>query len=182
MMTVSDALWANVKKAILRSQERSRFVDQIECGSGFDRFAALREFYANANFEIMQARSFEWGIDPYEVDWLRVFTPIEFALWQDIRQEGLVMYPQYPVAGFFLDFANPLLKVAIECDGAAYHLDKAKDAARDAKLNSLGWVVYRISGRDCKTDFDAETNEPGAARLLVRRVAAQHDVSCKRFS
>jgi very-short-patch-repair endonuclease len=169
----------NVKKALLRSQERSPFIDVIERGTGFNRFAALREFYANANFEILSAREFEWGIDPYEIDWLKVFTPIEFSLWQDIRQEGLVMYPQYPVAGYFLDFANPMAKVAIECDGAAYHLDKAKDAARDAKLRSIGWSVYRITGRDCKTDFDSETNAPGVARKLIRQIASQHRVSSK---
>jgi hypothetical protein len=180
MTIVSESLWANVKKGILRSQERSQFIDTIENGTGFDRFAALREFYANANFEIMGARPGEWGIDPYEVDWLSVFTSIEYALWQDIRQECLVMYPQYPVAGFFIDFANPLAKVAIECDGAAYHLDKAKDEARDAKLKSLGWTVYRITGRDCKTDFDYDTNQPGVARKLIRYIAANHGVSSKR--
>lgn len=182
MTTVSDSLWANVKKAMLREQERSQFINDIERGTGFERFAALREFYANANFEIMGARSCEWGIDPYEVDWLSVFTPIEFSLWQDIRQEGLVMYPQYPVAGFFLDFANPQAMVAIECDGAAYHMDKAKDAARDAKLKAIGWTVYRITGRDCKTDFDEKTNQPGAARSLIRHIDARHSVSCKRAS
>jgi hypothetical protein len=179
MKTASDLLWTNVKRGMLRMQERSLIIPIIQQGTGFDRFAALREFYANANFEIMSARIGEWGIDPYEVDWLRVFTPIEFALWQDIRHEGLVMYPQYPVAGFFLDFANPKAMVAIECDGAAYHLDKAKDFARDAKLKSLGWTIYRITGTECKSVSNEESGEHGAARSLIRDIAARHNISCE---
>lgn len=181
MTTAFDSLMERVKCGLRRECERRPSVIAIERETGSKRFAALREFYANANSEILQAQSNEWGIDPYEVDWLKVFTPIEYALWQDIRQEGLVMYPQYPVAGFFVDFANPRARVAIECDGAAYHTDAAKDSARDTKLRSFGWSVYRITGRDCKTDTDPETMQIGAARAFVRSICSRHTVSSKAF-
>lgn len=86
--------------------------------------------------------------DPYMKDWLSEFTPIESAVWHDIRCAGLPFYPQIPACGYFLDFANPFLKIAIECDGAEFH-DYAKDSIRDKKLEENGWIVFRISGSKC---------------------------------
>ena len=115
-------------------------------------WTAIRAHYRLYGKEILSSPKNEWAIDPYLWDngMLRM-TPIESALWADIRDAGAILYPQYPVLGFFVDFANPVAKIAIECDGAAYHLDREKDAARDDLLNSAGWRVYRISGRDCFT-------------------------------
>lgn len=146
-----------------------------------ERFARIRKFYVGYAPEIMAEPS-DWGLMPYEWEEAGVqFTPIESALWQDIRMEDLVLYPQYPVDRFFVDFGNPVWKVAIECDGAAWHLDKDKDAARDAALNKMGWLVYRISGKDCRTDYAEVEDEygrvklqPGAARLFIRGVVAAH--------
>jgi very-short-patch-repair endonuclease len=87
--------------------------------------------------------------DPYVKNWVAEFTPIEMAVWQDIRSCGLPFYPQIPACGYFLDFANPFLKIAIECDGAEFH-DYAKDSIRDKKLEENGWIVFRISGSKCK--------------------------------
>lgn len=89
---------------------------------------------------------------PYcgSVDWIKIFTPIEYDTWHSIRSNGKVpLYPQYPVLNFIVDFANPYLKIIVECDGADFHLDKSKDNDRDFKLNKSGWKVYRISGSDC---------------------------------
>lgn len=126
-----------------------------------------------------------WGIDPYAWDHDAgiVMTPIESALWHDIRAEGAVLYPQYPVGRFFVDFASPAACVAIECDGAAFHTDKAKDAARDAELVKAGWTVYRISGSECikdtivtENEFGAPVVELSAARLLVRWIADTYSI------
>lgn len=91
--------------------------------------------------------------DPYIVDWLRVFTPIEYDAWDTIRRYCLPFYPQYPVHGVILDFADPSKKIAIECDGKNWH-DKATDAARDARLASNGWTTYRITGSECRRLVD----------------------------
>lgn len=141
------------------------------------RRRSLREFYRLALPEITEAGRSKWGIDPYEVDWLRVFTPIEESLWHDIRAAGMVMYPQFPVLGFFVDFGNPVAKVAIECDGAAFHQDKQKDHERQRAIQAAGWSIYRISGRDCKTDCDPETGEPGAAGRFIRDIADDHGIA-----
>lgn len=169
--------WCAVKVAIAAEMERSRYSQAMLSKTGFERFDAARKFYALANGEIHAAGAQEWGIDPYEVDWVSVFTPIEAALWHDILAADLVMYPQYPVLSYFVDFGNPVAKVAIECDGAAFHQDKAKDAARQQAVEAAGWTVYRISGRACKTDFDEERQERGAARAFIDRIAERHAVS-----
>lgn len=139
-----------------------------------NQWEAAKWFYDRHRHFILEEARNEWAIDPYAWSPYIRLTPIEEWLWGDIRNANLVMYPQYPVAGFFLDFANPVAKVAIECDGAAYHQDKAKDAARDAKLAALGWKVYRITGSQCRTDFDEETMQPGYASVFVEAIGQIH--------
>lgn len=164
-------------RLIAGEADRLQVVARIVRPAGkFDRQIALRQFYAMADKEIKEAGASEWGIDAYEVDWLSVFTPIEYALWHDIRGHNCILYPQYPVGRYFVDFANPVAKVAIECDGASWHQDAEKDASRQAEIEALGWTVYRITGRDCKTDFNEETMEPGAAKKFIKRIAAMHGI------
>lgn len=104
------------------------------------RWSAIRRMY-----EVLDINEYL----AYPVDWTRIFTPIESAAWGAIRDCGLPMWPQFPVGRFFADFADPHKKIIVECDGKLYH-DKARDAARDAELSSLGWTVFRVSGADCK--------------------------------
>lgn len=86
--------------------------------------------------------------NPYFVDWTLIFTPIEDAVWGDIRCSGLNFFPQIPVGRRFVDFGNPIKKVGIECDGAAYH-DVERDTARDLELREHGWTIYHLTGREC---------------------------------
>lgn len=149
------------------------------------RFKRIRAFYAELHDAIM-ANGCEWADgDAYAWDWQGriTLTPIERALWHDIRGEDCVMYPQYPVGRFFVDFGNPAARVAIECDGERWHTDKARDAQRQAEIEAAGWTVYRISGRDCFTDFEETEDEnggplikAGAARQLIRHVCRMHDI------
>lgn len=162
-----------VVASVLAEQERSQFAEQAISKSLSVRFKALRRFYKLADSEIKRAGRAEWGIDPYEIDWLSVFTPIERALWHDIRAANAVLYPQYPAGRFFVDFGNPVAKVAVECDGAAYHTDKAKDEARDAELRGLGWTVYRLTGSQCIRDFDEEAMQKSAPRQLIDRLVRE---------
>ena len=114
--------------------------------------------------------------DRYPIDWTRIFTPIEAAIWEESHYLCGQLLPQYPVGKCFVDFALPKKRIAIECDGRAYH-DHVSDAERDRYLGSLGWTVYRISGSDCKRmletpwdtiadrQLDGESDE---ARQIVR--------------
>jgi hypothetical protein len=143
----------------------------------------IKAFYEGKKVEIMAANKLQYGIDPYSWESLGiVMTPIESLIWGDIRSGGLVMYPQYPVCGFFVDFGNPVIKVAIECDGKPYH-DFAKDAARDRVLSQHGWKVYRITGSDCvKSGRDGydddgyERYELSPGESLVAKIRKNHQL------
>lgn len=115
-----------------------------------ERFSAIKANYRRHQAMVDAGISSWFGDDPYEVgEWPSIFTPIESSLWTDIRCYGLDLWPQLPVGRFFVDFGNPVAKVAIECDGKEFHQDKAKDDARDAELEAMGWEVLRIPGWQC---------------------------------
>lgn len=101
--------------------------------------------------------------DPYIVDWTLIFTPIEDDAWYSIRTLGLRMFPQYPVGRFFVDFGDPWLKCAIECDGRQWHTPE-RDARRDAELGALGWRVLHLPGNRLVLGED----HPRCAHHLVR--------------
>lgn len=126
----------------------------------------IRAHYKHNEMAIHQAGASSWGIDPYAWDHdagIRM-TYIEDWLWSDIRSVGAVLYPQYPVGRRFVDFGNPVARVAIECDGAKFHQDAEADAARQREIEALGWTVYRLTGRECRTD--EFSRDDGSGRLL----------------
>lgn len=140
-------------------------------------WAKIKEHYAQMDREILAEKKNEWAIDPYAWDTgMITMTPIERMLWADLRMHNAIFYPQYPIGGVFVDFANPVAKVAIECDGKQYHTDKAKDRERDGQLESRGWIVYRISGADCIKDFDEEEMRESPASVFVRNIVDTHGV------
>lgn len=134
--------------------------------------------YAHYAPIILARRRDEWAVDPYCRDNGMVsMTPIEALLWGDLREANAIVYPKYPVGRYFVDFANPVVKVAIECDGKAFHQDWRKDAARQDAIEDMGWSVYRIAGRNCHTDFDEETMKPGFAQEFVRDIVGRHRIA-----
>jgi very-short-patch-repair endonuclease len=143
-----------------------------------NNWAALRAFYQKHLPAILAEEANEWALDPYAWEEGRMvqFTPIEAWFWADIREADAVLYPQFPVGKVFVDFANPRAKVAIECDGAAYHLDKAKDAARDAVLEGMGWTVYRIPGYDCAKDYDPRSEQLSTPAVFIREIGMRHNI------
>lgn len=76
-----------------------------------------------------------------------------------------------------VDFAYPEPKVAIECDGLAWHLSKdafEKDRRRDIELQMAGWVVLRFTWTRLRwqpEDVAREVRE--ALRLGGRSLASQ---------
>lgn len=117
-------------------------------------FEQIKNHYEDIRFniyEISRKCKYRW-LNPYAdaIDWGKLFTPIEEQTWMAIRSFGKCpLYPQYPVRKYFVDFGNPIVKVAVECDGQLYHTDKEKDHQRDKALLEAGWIVYRIKGKDC---------------------------------
>lgn len=133
---------------LLRSREFP--IQQVQAESDWRlRLRNIRRAYAQ--FQVRADAGFaDWmEFEPYRIaDWASIFTPIEQAAWHDIRKSGLAMWPQLPVGRFYVDFGNPIVKVALECDGKKFH-DPAIDAVRDKVLNAMGWTVYRAPGWQC---------------------------------
>lgn len=165
---------------------RGQFTRRIDRPtSRADQCEALQAYYRAAWPTVKATPAHRWATDPYEVDWQAVFSPIEQALWADIRAEGMVLYPQHPIGRYFVDFGHPLARVAIECDGAAFHRDRLRDQQRQREIEARGWRVYRLSGSDCmrqnRTRVDEETGEevllPTPAMTLLRTLAREHGIS-----
>jgi len=140
----------------------SEFIRMIERPTNdWERFDGLRGFYSRLNTD-------EWT--PYPVDWMKVFTPIEKAVWGDMRYAAVFMWPQFPVGRYFLDFADPNRRIAVECDGKEWH-DRERDMERDAELRELGWTVYRVPGSSCmrtvEIDWSEAANEAELTRWLL---------------
>lgn len=113
-------------------------------------FKEIRDHYRDRLPKMMRKYD-ETGrmhFDPYLLDFFKWATPIEVYAWNAIRCYSVPMYPQIPALNYFLDFANPFKRFALECDGAQWH-DKGKDARRDARLIDDGWTIYRITGSEC---------------------------------
>ena len=129
--------------------------------SNFDAFLEIRRIYAKVLPRWMEEykRTGRQFHDPYLMDWQ--FSPIERDVWCDIRCAGVPFYPQLPALNYFLDFANPFLKIGIECDGKQWH-NAERDAARDARLSAEGWQIYRIPGHECRrsVDYEIQRHDP----------------------
>lgn len=108
------------------------------------RWGIIREYYRMVEPLLLEG----YRLSPYELGLGEKLTPIEYALWSDIRYMGLPFYMQYPVGRRFVDFGDPRMKIAIEADSAKWHTPE-KDLIRDRELRNEGWRVFRIGGSDC---------------------------------
>ena len=70
---------------------------------------------------------------------------------RDRRFSGHKFRRQHAVAGYILDFYCAGLKLAIEVDGMAHHIDVdrfRRDRRRQNALVALGWTVLRFTWAD----------------------------------
>lgn len=119
-----------------------------------DKWGFIRQVYMELLPYIIEA-SREWKpshIIPYAINWTQYFSPIEARAWQSIRTYGVPLYPQFPVFNYFIDFANPYLRIGLEMDGKDYH-DPDKDRGRDELLWRHGWRIFRVPGREAYVKF-----------------------------
>jgi very-short-patch-repair endonuclease len=87
-------------------------------------------------------------VDTNFIDWTEMMSIAEKLMWVEIKSMGLPMYPQFPVLGYFIDFADPVKKVGIEVDGREFHTDWEADEKRQKEMEALGWTFYRITGSE----------------------------------
>lgn len=79
----------------------------------------------------------------------------EEVAFGDILSTGSILLPQFNVGRYFIDFANPFSKIAIEIDGPEFHRDKKKDLKREREISSLGYEFFRFHPDDILTTTDA---------------------------
>lgn len=132
------------------------------------RFDEAAKHYRLVRSEILEAGRSEWGVDPYEWECFSRMSPIEKKLWEAIRSADAVFYPQFPIGRFFADFCNPVAGVVIECDGAMWHQDEKKDAAHQKAIELEGFIVYRITGKQC--------NDEKFCGDFVREISERHSL------
>lgn len=129
----------------------------------------------------VEAGADDWfSFCPYEIaDWLTVLTEPEFGAWQDIRSNGLPLWPRLPVGDFIVSFGNPAAKVALQCGVESDGIDVAQLRA-DHWLKQLGWRVFRVSFERCMHVMDTpadrleqtgECDESYRARYLAETLA-----------
>jgi very-short-patch-repair endonuclease len=113
-------------------------------------------------------------------------SPIESKFYEAMTAEGLSPVPQYCVEGYFVDFAFPDIRLAVEADGAAFHGGEARqrDHKRDWILGNAGWTVKRFHG---STIYARASNcafvvkrEVETARSIRREMAEAAEAARKR--
>jgi very-short-patch-repair endonuclease len=120
-----------------------------------DKWGFLRQVYMENIADITQEASQDvkrWA-QVYYLDWPSLFSPIERTAWDSIRNLGhVVLYPQFPLFNYFIDFANPYLRIGLELDGQNYH-DPVKDKERDQMLAEYGWKIFRVTGSEAQIKY-----------------------------
>ncbi len=79
-------------------------------------------------------------------------SPIEEYLYKALEGEGLDKHckPQFEIGKKRVDFAFPIAKLVVECDGREYHHTEQwqieRDLERDKYLARKGWMVIHLEG------------------------------------
>jgi very-short-patch-repair endonuclease len=108
------------------------------------------------------------GEDLQEAERNTPLNPFERDVKHRLEQRGLVVFPQYGVSRYRIDFAIPhpndpgCMVLAVEADGASYHASptaRDRDRLRQQVLESRGWVFHRIWSTDWFNDAEAEADK-----------------------
>lgn len=78
-------------------------------------------------------------------------TEIEKLIRDELIKRGLAFETQYRVLGYWIDFAFPDVKLAVECDGGRWHSTKEqifRDTKKDERLRNIGWTILRFKGKE----------------------------------
>ncbi|MEH7505128.1 DUF559 domain-containing protein [Neobacillus drentensis] len=89
-------------------------------------------------------------LSPVVAERIKCESPIERRLYDALAFRGHAVETQVPCGKYRIDIAIRGARIAIECDGKAYHSSpeqKAHDRRKNAYLKEHGWKVLRFSGR-----------------------------------
>lgn len=125
---------------------------------GWERRNVLYRYYDLVAPQIMKTAAEEGpytrGCEKYGLPWAETFSHAEKFAWGKLHNHpSVVLYPEYPVDKFFLDFGNPALSIGVEIDGKNYH-DADDDLARDLALLRQGWIIFRVPAKELFWDLE----------------------------
>jgi len=98
----------------------------------------------------------EWPIVEIDNERNKCESPIERRLYDAMLFNGYDVKTQAPCGKYRIDLALPEYRLAIECDGKAFHStkeQKAHDYRKNAYLRKNGWKVLRFSGSKIQRDL-----------------------------
>lgn len=122
-------------------------------------------------------RKLQWALEQLDLQFERAY-PI-----QCLHRDRLGRRKHW-----FVGFAFPKLKLAIECDGARWHQDKDRDARRQAELEAQGWTVLRFTdtaihgnARACAEQIARIANNHAREYLFTNRRIARIQILSRRL-
>jgi very-short-patch-repair endonuclease len=95
-------------------------------------------------------------VSPIDAERNKCESPIERQLYNALVARGYAVTSQVPCSKYRIDLALVGPRIAIECDGKAFHSSpkaKARDRRKDKCLKENGWCVLRFSGRRINGDL-----------------------------
>lgn len=95
-------------------------------------------------------------VNPVALHRLQCESPIERRLYDALAFRGHLVETQVACGKYRIDIALRGPRIAIECDGKAYHSSpeqKSHDRRKDVYLRKNGWKVMRFSGRQITRDL-----------------------------
>jgi very-short-patch-repair endonuclease len=121
---------------------------------------SFRHFEAELKDGDVRRRLFEFAYAPNE--WLestlavnpKAESPFEQDVFADLVRLGFSVVPQVRVGQYRIDLVaeDDDARVAIECDGDAFHKDAAADLSRQIILERCGWKFVRVRGSEYYRD------------------------------
>ena len=82
-------------------------------------------------------------------------TQIEKLVREELTRRRLLVEKQYKLGSYWVDFAFPEHKIAIECDGKYWHSKEEhvrKDRQREERIRKLGWMILRFKETEILND------------------------------
>lgn len=79
-------------------------------------------------------------------------SPIEHYFYMELERNSLAEFcrPQFEIGKYRTDFAFPIARLAVECDGQDYHYATQEQIERDQKRDKYfalkGWRIIRFEG------------------------------------
>lgn len=124
-------------------------------GAGCRRVGASSEIPTAS----LRLNDFEPHLKSYARDLRKRQTDAELHLWQHLRRDqlGVRFLRQRPLGRYIVDFYSPAAKLVIELDGGQHFEPEyqARDAERDAWLQTQGLVVLRFDDRQVLVETGA---------------------------